>query len=224
MGCQKKEDTIIVQKLLEMESPEYTSAKPTDARIQELSKEVRKYKSLVEEKVQATDKLLTYYRMLALAYMDRGMYGPALQALDEAIRISPEQAPLFLYRAISAARLAKGIVERSEQQRLWEEAERAYLRCLEIDSQYVDALYGLSILYVFEWEEPRKAIPYLQRLLTRQTNHVGGMFLLARAYASLGNLEDALAMYDRIINTPVAGNKRDEARKLKEELLRRVAR
>jgi len=217
-GCSKQDDAV-VKKLLELESPDYTTASTTDARIEELRKEVSKYKSIVEEKVKATDKLLTYYRLLALAYMDRGMYGPALEALDQAIRIAPEQPGLFLYRGIAAARLAKGIQNLEERATLLAEAERSYLRCLDIDKTYVDALYGLSILYVFELNAPSKAIPLLQRLLEKQKQHVGAMFLLARAFLSQGKIEDALALYDRIINTPVAGSKREEARKLKEQVL-----
>ncbi len=217
-GCSKQDDAV-VKKLLELETNDYTTEPTTDARIEELRKEVKKYKSIVEEKVKATDKLLTYYRLLALAYMDRGMFGPAMEALDQAIRIAPEQPGLFLYRGIAVARLAKGVQNLEERAALFTEAERSYLRCLEIDNSYVDALYGLSVLYVFELRTPSKAVPLLQRLLEKQRQHVGAMFLLARAFLEQGRIEDAIAMYDRIINTPVAGSKREEARKLKEQVL-----
>lgn len=217
-GCSKQDD-VVVKKLLELESPDYTTSQTTDARIEELRKEVRKYKSIVEEKVKATDKLLTYYRLLALAYLDRGMFGPALEALDQAIRIAPEQPGLFLYRGIAAARLAKGVQNLEERATLLAEAERSYLRCLDIDKTYVDALYGLAVLYVFELNTPSKAVPLLQRLLEKQQQHVGAMFLLARAFLAQGKIEDAVALYDRIIQTPVAGTKREEARRLKEQVL-----
>ncbi len=217
MGCSKQDDAV-VKKLLELETPDYATP-TTDARIEELRKEVRKYRSIVEEKVKATDKLLTYYRLLALAYMDRGMFGPALEALDQAIRIAPEQPGLFLYRGIASARLAKGVQNLEERATLLAESERSYLRCLELDRAYVDALYGLSVLYVFELGTPSKAIPLLQRLLEKQQQHVGAMFLLARAFLAQGKIEEAIALYDRIINTPVAGSKREEARKLKEQVL-----
>ncbi|MCX7786263.1 MAG: tetratricopeptide repeat protein [Spirochaetes bacterium] len=217
-ACSRQNETV-VKKLLELESPDYTTASTTEARIEELRREVKKYKSLVEEKVKATDKLLTYYRLLALAYMDRGMFGPALEALDQAIRIAPEQPGLFLYRGIAAARLAKGVQNLEERAALLSESERSYLRCLELDKNYVDAMYGLSVLYVFELGTPSKAIPLLQRLLERQQQHVGAMFLLARAFLSQGKIDDAIALYDRIISTPAAGSKREEARKLKEQVL-----
>ncbi|GAB4365301.1 MAG: tetratricopeptide repeat protein [Spirochaetales bacterium] len=217
-GCSKQDDAV-VKKLLELESPSYTEGSQTDARIEELQKEVHKYRAIVEEKVKAADKLLTYYRLLALAYMDRGMFGLSLEALDEAIHIAPEQPGLFLYRGIAAARLAKGVQNPEERTTLLAEAEKAYLRCLDLDRTYVDALYGLAVLYVFELNTPSKAIPLLQRLLETQEHHVGAMFLLARALLEEGKIEEAVAMYDRIIDTPVAGSKREEARKLKEQVL-----
>jgi tetratricopeptide (TPR) repeat protein len=222
-SCSKKEDPI-VEKLLELESPTYTVSESSDKRIEELRKEVQKYRKIVEEKVEAADKLTTYYRMLALAYMERGMFGLALEALDEAIYLSPEQAPLFLYKGIAAARLAKGMVNPSERLALLDEAEKSYLRCLELDPVFVDALYGLSVLYVFEMDRPSSAVPLLKRLLEKQTQHVSAMFLLARVYASEGRIEEAVALYDRIINTPVAGIKREEAKKLKEQVLQGAAR
>jgi len=115
--------------------------------------------------------------------------------------------------------LAKGVQNSEERATLLAESERSYLRCLELDRGYVDALYGLSVLYVFELGTPSKAIPLLQRLLEKQQQHVGAMFLLARAFLAQGKIEETIALYDRIINTPVAGSRREEARKLKEQVL-----
>ena len=72
---------------------------------------------------------------------------------------------------------------------------------LSLGEIYVRALYGLGVLYVFELDEPAKAIPYLEKLLTIDTKHIDAMFVLARAYYSTFEFDKAVQMYDKIIAT-----------------------
>ena len=62
-------------------------------------------------------------------------------------------------------------------------------------------MYALGVLYVFELDEPAKAIPYLEKLLTIDTKHIDAMFVLARAYYSTFEFDKAVQMYDKIIAT-----------------------
>ena len=80
-------------------------------------------------------------------------------------------------------------------------AENAYLEAIRLEDRYVRALYGIGVLYVFELEEPEKAIPHLEKLLTIDTKNIDAMFVLARAYYSSFEFEKSINMYDTIINT-----------------------
>ena len=92
-------------------------------------------------------------------------------------------------------------------------AEEAYLRAIQIEDRYVRALYGLGVLYVFELDEPGKAIPHLEKALSIDTKNLDTMFVLARAYYSNYEFDKAVEMYDKIIET----TKSEDTRKTAEE-------
>ncbi|MDR1933642.1 MAG: tetratricopeptide repeat protein [Spirochaetales bacterium] len=214
-----RENEQIAARVLELESPSYEAQPGAEARIAELEKDVAEYKKIVEEKVNAADTLGSYYKMLALAYLDKSMYGKALEALEEAIRIHPEQHGLFIYRAISAARLAKALRDEAERMRYMQSAEESYLRAIALEPGSSQALYGLAILYTYELDQPENALPLVEKLLRKESRNVDAMFLLAATHYRMGNMEAALETYDKIIATSNAGTRRDEAKKNKERIL-----
>ena len=82
---------------------------------------------------------------------------------------------------------------------------------MELDPNYDRALYGLGVLYIFELEQPDAAIPHLEKLLTVETRHTDGMFLLANAYYQTYEYDKAVAMYDKIIETTTSSEKKAQA-------------
>ena len=127
-----------------------------ERRIAELEAGIRKYRQEVERKVQASDQLGVYYRMLAVRYMELGMFQQAYGAL-EARKIYPENPILFYYAGICAARLAQAQAEAEERRQWLERAERHYRRALVLDPLHSDTLYALSVLYVYELARPQEA-------------------------------------------------------------------
>jgi tetratricopeptide (TPR) repeat protein len=212
-------DEKTAKRLLELESENYEAGRTSDARIAELEKDVAAYKKIVEEKVRASERLGSYYKLLALAYLDRAMYGQALEALDRAVEIYPEQAPLFLFRGVAAARMSKAVRDGTEKIALLDTAEAAYRRAIALDPASVAALYGLAILYSFELGRNGDALPLVEGILDREKNNVDALFLLARVHFALGRPEEAIAAYDRIIAIPEAGSRGDEARRNKRQIL-----
>jgi tetratricopeptide (TPR) repeat protein len=218
-----KEDEKIAERIAEFESPSYT-ASPDNARIAELERDVAKYKDMVEKKVNAADTLGTYYKLLALAYLDKAMYGKALEAIEDAIRIHPEQHGLFIYRGISAARFAKALKNEAERDQYMRIAEDSYLRAIAIDPSSTQAMYGLAVLYIYELDKAENALPLVEGILRRESKNVDAMFLLAAVHYLMGNTEAALEAYDKIIATSDAGTRRDEARKNKERIFEEALR
>lgn len=221
-SCSKEKEKI-AERLLEFESPSYEAA-ADNSRIAELEKDVAKYKTLVEEKTAAADTLGSYYKLLALAYLDKAMYGKALEAIEDAIRIHPEQHTLFIYRAISAARFAKALKDDAEKARYMKTAEDSYLRAIALNPSSTQAMYGLAILYIYELDKAENALPLAEKILQRESKNVDAMFLLAATHYLMGNTEAALETYDRIIATSNAGTRRDEAKKNKERILEEAIR
>ncbi|TVR03437.1 MAG: hypothetical protein EA403_07010 [Spirochaetaceae bacterium] len=196
-ACRPESESMIRQ-LSELESPRYDGGEIPDERIRELREGIRLHQEQIRATVQSARQLSVYHRMLAIEYINRSMYGLALEELDRAIRIEPENPQLFYYAGVSAARFAKAMVDSGERERYLSRAEAFYLRAIELDSRHVNSLYGLAVLYSFEMDRPEEAEPLLTRILDRQARNVQAMALLARVYATTDRLEEAARMYTQL--------------------------
>jgi tetratricopeptide (TPR) repeat protein len=207
-GCTRREDFFLEQ----LKKTEPAAAREgEDQRIAELEAGIRKYRTEVDHKVRASDQLGVYYRMLAVRYMELGMYQQAYGALEEARKIYPEKPILFYYAGICAARLAQGQAEESERRQWLERAEKHYLRALDLDPLHSDSLYGLAVLYVYELKRPEEAEELLLRLISREKKNADALFLLANVYYGTGRLENALEVYRKLEGLGLSEEQRRQA-------------
>lgn len=189
-------DDAMVDQLVEMEGEAHGEV--SVQRVEEIEREIRRYGKEVERTVDASGQLAVYYKMLAVEYMRGAMYAAAYDSLEQAIAIQPENPILFYYSAVCAARTSKAQVISEERARWLDRSELLYRRAITLDPGYAAALYGLSVLYVFELQRPEEAEELLEKLLTVESKEIDGRFLLARVYYSLGKLENAIELYREI--------------------------
>jgi tetratricopeptide (TPR) repeat protein len=182
-----------------------------EERIAELRRQIDNYREIVDEKVQATGQLGVYYKMLARAYMTRRMYGPALDALEDAIRIETVNPVVFYRAGVAAGQLGNAAGGESEARRHFETAERYYERAIELDPEYVDALYGLAVLYTFELDRPAEALDLLERATTVEPGRARPFMLKGRVLLELGRPEAAAEAYGNAAETAESENIRDAA-------------
>lgn len=182
--------------LLAMEQP---GVPVTGDRIDELKEAIEEYESVVNTKVRAALRQATYLKLLAQEYMRTELYGPALDALEEAVRLEPRNQVLHQLMGVCAGFIAKAQPREENRARYLTIAESAYLASIEIEPGYIDGLYGLATLYHFELNRHLDAIVLLERLLDRSPSNIPALFVLARSHAALGTIDDAVAAYDRII-------------------------
>lgn len=206
-GCdQGRSDTL--EDLAEMEPGDGPVG---EERIAELRRQIDNYREIVGEKVQATGQLGVYYKMLARAYMTRRMYGPALDALEDAIRIETVNPVVFYRAGVAAGQLGNAAGGESEARRHFETAERYYERAIELDPEYVDALYGLAVLYTFELDRPAEALDLLERATTVEPGRARPFMLKGRVLLELGRPEAAAEAYGNAAETAESENIRDAA-------------
>ena len=186
----------------------------TEEEIRTLEEDIRAMEDEVEKIVSSTARLGTMYKMLAVDFFDKGMFGPALDYLDKALRIYPENHSLYYYAALSSARIAKIRGEETRRQQGMLAAEYYYLEALRYKPDYRDALYGLGVLYVFELGTPERAIPHLERLVSIRESNTDARFVLARAYAAIGEYEAAEEQYRTIMNIGAGSKSAGEAERL----------
>ncbi|HKL86483.1 MAG TPA: DUF2225 domain-containing protein [Treponemataceae bacterium] len=193
--------------------------------IEELTTAIGKFQKRAEDLINTDIRLGTWYKIVGTRYLDNRMYGKALENFRMAIDYYPTNQNLFYYVGVCAGYMAKASLDfdakgnELESKRYYALAESAYKRAIEIEPRYERALYGLSILYVFEFDTPAKAIPYLELIMDIEKRNLDAMFVLARAYYSTGNYEGSVALYDRIIETTKDKNRKAEAESNKSTVL-----
>ena len=191
----------------------------------ELKAAIQKYQTRVEDMILANQQIGIWYKMLGSRYLDNQMYGEALEAFRMATTYYPANQNLYYYVAVCAGYMANQSLDYSatgstaQKFNYLKLAESAYLEALKIDSKYARALYGIGVLYIFELDEPGKAIPYLETLAEVEKRNVDGMFLLANAYYQTFEFEKAMAVYDKIISTTTSDEKKAQAEANKRQVL-----
>jgi len=172
----------------------------------ELRDAIKKYQERVNDIQIADTQIGVWYKLLGIRLLDAKLYGEALKAFQSAIEYHPANQNLYYYVGVCAGYMAKASLDYNatgssvQKNNYLKLAESAYVRALDLEPRYARALYGISVLYVFEMNESEKAIPYLESLLTIETKNTDGMFVLARAYYVTADYDKAEALYDKIIS------------------------
>jgi len=192
---------------------------PAQARISELEELVEEYAELAAEQVQTLSRTADTLKLLSQAYLQQRMFGPALETLEQAIFIEPENQTLHQLAGASAGFVAKAQSNAAERRRYFDIAEFHYQRAVEFAPNFIDARYGLAVLYAFELDQPEKALPHLDAILARNELHVPSLFVLARANVQLGNVDAAIDAYDTIIEHAAEEQDRERARRNRQLLV-----
>ena len=187
--------------------------------VEELKDAIKKYQERVADVQLAQSQIGIWYKILGTRYLDNKMYGEALKSFEEALKYYPDNQNLYYYVGVCAGYMSHAALDYNAsgtnevKYNYLKLAEEAYLRAIQIEDRYVRALYGIGVLYVFELDEPAKAIPHLEKAIGIDTKNIDAMFVLARAYYSNYDFQKAADMYDKIIET----TKSEDTKKTAEE-------
>ena len=196
VGCRSREEQRL-RELVDLEAP--GGGPVSSQRVEELRRDIRRFRAVVDEKVEAAGRVASFHKLLALEYIKQRMYGLALESLRSAIEIEPGNNVLLYLAAVAAGNIAKSSAEPDpvpgEYLQL---AERYYLEALEIDGNYISACYGLAILYLFELERPEDARAHIDRLVAENDREPNYIALQGRMYAALGDTVRAAELYGQV--------------------------
>lgn len=193
--------------------------------VEEIAAAIEQYGQRADELLLTEQQTGVWWKLLGTRYLDSQMYGKALEAFQKAIEYYPANQNLYYYVGVCAGYLAESALDYSvsgdtaERDGYLALAESAYLRALGIEGRYVRALYGLSVLYVFEMNRAEEAIPYLEKVLSIEKKHTEAMFVLARAYYVTKQYQKAADLYDRILETTTDASLKEDAVRNKKVVL-----
>jgi len=191
----------------------------------EIKEAIQKYQTRVEDIALANQQIGIWYKMLGSRYLDNQMYGEALEAFRMATTYYPANQNLYYFVGVCAGFMANQALDYSATGSTAQKfnyvklAESAYLEAIKLDPKYARALYGIGVLYIFELEEPGKAIPYLETLAEVEKRNVDGLFLLANAYYQTFEFERAMEIYDEIISITTSSEDKAQAEANKRKVL-----
>ncbi|PIE98121.1 MAG: hypothetical protein CR988_04960 [Treponema sp.] len=203
--------------LIRMQEMEEGVRNPTT--IDELEDAIGKYSRRVDDILIAENRIAIWYKMLGSRYVDRKMYKKALEAFKKALDYYPENQNIYYQIGVCASQMAKSSLDFSatgvnpEKERYYNLAVSAYNRALEIDPKYTGAAYSLSVLYVYELNQPDKAIPLLSSVVERQKKPLKAIFVLAAAYYLCEDYTNSIAMYEKIIKLSGSESQKNEAKR-----------
>ena len=203
------------KRIIRMQKMEEGVGSPTT--IEELKTAIEKYDARIADLQLSQSQVGIWYKILGTRYLDNKMYGEALKAFQSALQYYPDNQNLYYYVGICAGYMSHTALDYNATGNMEQKynylklAETAYLRAIEIEPRYSRALYALSVLYVYELDEPAKAIPYLERVFDIEKKHTDAMFVLARAYYSTYEFDKAVEMYDKIISVTTSDKKKADA-------------
>ncbi len=186
----------------------------------ELNDAIKKYLRRIDDVVIAYERVGLWYKMLGTRYLDKKMYKNALECFQKAVEIYPENPNLYYKVGVCAALMAKGALDfevrgDDKSRRYLDLACKAYGRAVDLDPNYSKAVYALSVLYIFELEEPHKAVPLLEKEIEGKMKPLDELFLLAQAYVATNESEKAIETYKRI--GELSGSE-EQRRKAKENI------
>lgn len=192
--------------------------------IEDYKEAIEKYQERVADIQLAQQQIGIWYKILGTKYLDNKMYGEALKCFQSALEFYPDNQNLYYWVGVCAGYMSHqamdygGTGASTIRYNYLKLAEESYLRAIKIEDRYVRALYGLGVIYVWELEEPEKAIPHLEKLLSIDTKNIDAMFLLASAYCADYEFDKSIQMYDRIEQTTKAGAVKAQAEALKSQV------
>ena len=196
-GC-RDGDAALMEDLKELELADYQGRDVSEMTVDELERALRLFRDEIERKIRAAELAGSYHKILGLRYLGMEMYALAYEQFKAGLEIYPSNYILAYYAGACAARRAKSLVGTDEQAKLYREAEEYYLLAIDYSPNYVDALYGLAVLYVFELDRTAEARQYLERIVAKESRNFDAMFLLARVYAAGGRIDEAVQLNDAV--------------------------
>jgi tetratricopeptide (TPR) repeat protein len=209
---------------LAREIADYGPRKGVPREIEDLKRAIAAYEKLQEQHIKDTAQTGVYWKILASRFQAKAMYFEAIDALEQAIRITPSDETLHYLLGLNAAYAAKSAHDyRGEAggsgeitRRYFELSEAAHLRSIELEPKYNQARFALAVLYIYELDRPEDGIEHLAAYMETRSGDADAMFMMARACYMLGRLREAVDWYDRGI--PLT---KDKAKKAEAEENRR---
>jgi len=170
--------------------------------------------------IQDSKEQAIYNQSLGLLLAQKKLYSKAYEYFYKALMVTPANEVLYYNLGLCASNISKAeLIENPAIGEGWlSKAEKYYKQAIGINPNYTEALYGLSIILVYETGRPDEAIGYLLHLTSIESANFDARFVLATAYYQTGDLQAAAKEYAFIEQTTILEDKKKQARSNREQI------
>jgi len=197
LSCQRNRNTELAERVYDLEQIGSSPEEPE--KIKEIRKEINRWEKELNDAITAGKNIGRYYRTLGLKFLDYKMFAPARDSFSKALEITPENARLYYYRAVSISRLAISRDNAEEGQEELLLAEKDYLRAVSLEPKFMPPYYSLAILYIYELARPFEAEPYLDKYLSVERSDGRALLLYGQLLEQMGQAEKAMDQYTKLL-------------------------
>jgi tetratricopeptide (TPR) repeat protein len=159
-------------------------------------------------------------------FREVGNYQKALNYFERSLEVFQTDETLFYNAGFCSAHIGKfhKLALAGEESRSWnEKARRYYNRAIDLNEDYIDALYGLAVLLIAELNEPRAGLTPLIRIKKLEKYNLEARLLLAYTYYGLGEFHQALKEYDESEQLSKRPELIEQIRRNKEQIKERLS-
>jgi len=140
-------------------------------------------------------RLAEQYNLIGTFYLERRLWDMAINSFDSSIKYGNRNANSFYSLGLAYAN--RGIEKNSADDK--DNAEYNYRKAIEINPDFPDAKYALSILLFYHRENGKnEALTLINEILVKNNRHYPARFANGRFNYELGNKEKALTIYQEL--------------------------
>ncbi|MBU0568499.1 tetratricopeptide repeat protein [bacterium] len=159
----------------------------------EWEKEIKKYEKVIQEKIEAYDKLALVYRKLGNELLERGFFNEAADYYQKAIHLLPNEPEL--HRSLAVCQANRGKTD----EKFYDEAITEYQKAINLNPDSAESYYGLGVIYYFEKDEKQKAISSLEKAVRLNPKYIDAHLALGQFYYETGKTQIAIDKYKEAI-------------------------
>ena len=178
----------------------------------------RRMKKVIDMKIRAVNILDSVDRFLGRRYMEDGDYNLAVDVLKEAESLKPMSA--YIKKDIGECYyfLARSAVDAGKRKECLELSKGYLKKALELKPDMIEAMYVMSLLLFFGYNDIDAAIDEAKKILTIDPKNIDAHFALGRFYYEEGEYGRALNEY--ITLTKILPKNSPKRKKVEENILK----
>ncbi|MCR5386505.1 MAG: tetratricopeptide repeat protein [Treponema sp.] len=167
---------------------------------------IEKYENRINRIESENENNGLWCKILGTKFLDKKVYGKALDCFSRAIEFYPDNQNLYYYRGVCAGYMSHTALDyeatgkKTKQMQYLKTAEESYLNALSIQPDHKRSLFAIGYLYAMELGYPEKAIGYLEKYLADVTDDKDAMLILASCYEQTFDSQRAAELYERSVS------------------------